>query len=176
VHETTTQPYPVSGKVYDIDGTAEGGVTVRLTNTRTKETLTATTNTSGEYVLDLSNLESGWNNNDVVFLQAWEKSSPFKTASYTFEVSGDNYNKDLYLQPIFNKRVKTEDLKEIQLREFSDVESSKRTVSPRADKLMLTYDSDSNLIRVVKYSDGVKSELELGYDSDGNLTSVEKVV
>lgn len=73
----TLTPYPISGIVYDIDGTtALSGVIVKLRNITTGEWLPqsawSTTNSLGEYSIDIANLTgSGYSNNDKLQVTAY---------------------------------------------------------------------------------------------------------
>jgi len=67
-------PYPISGYVYDIDGStaAEGAVVTALNGTTGEELATpyqSTTNASGEYSIDLANLTSGYSNGDKIVVK-----------------------------------------------------------------------------------------------------------
>jgi len=59
-------PYPISGIIYDSDNNVINGVTVSVINTSSNEELTTTTNSSGEYVIDLANLTSGYMDGDII--------------------------------------------------------------------------------------------------------------
>jgi len=62
-------PYPISGLVYDTDGTTLlQSVRVSLTNTTNTSSLDTTTNSSGEYLFDLANLSNGYSNGDIISL------------------------------------------------------------------------------------------------------------
>lgn len=62
-----TLPFPINGVVYDTDGTtAMASVKVTLRNERTNETISTTTNASGQYILDCANLASQYADGDVV--------------------------------------------------------------------------------------------------------------
>ena len=61
--------HQIIGIVYDADRNKLDGATVLLTHVSSKETLTATTNSSGEYMLNLKNL-STWSVGDEVTVKA----------------------------------------------------------------------------------------------------------
>ena len=62
--------FPITGYVYDIDRTAEDGVTVKVINVRTGESTSTTSNSLGEYSLNLANMTTQWLENDLLILQA----------------------------------------------------------------------------------------------------------
>lgn len=64
-------PYPLSGLVKDVDGsTVLENIIVTAYDFNTKEYISSVTNSSGEYMLDLANLTSGYSNGDVIYLTA----------------------------------------------------------------------------------------------------------
>ena len=64
-------PYPVDGRVYDMDGsTVITGATVIAFNVTTQEKTSITTDTSGDFIIDLANLASGYSNGDHIQLTA----------------------------------------------------------------------------------------------------------
>lgn len=83
--------YPISGVIKDIDNsTLLSGVTVTAYNDTTDEeiSITSTTNSVGEYSLDLANLVSGYSNGDYVVLKA---TSGDKIQQYGFTVTSTGY-------------------------------------------------------------------------------------
>ena len=80
----TTTPYPISGIVYDIDGSSVvEGATVTVYNETTGEELSesVTTNSNGEYTVDLANFPSGYSDGDVIVVKA-TKSGTDKIKEY----------------------------------------------------------------------------------------------
>lgn len=64
-------PYPIAGKVYDIDGTtALQGATVIALNVTTGERTSVLTAVDGSFVLDLANLASAYTNADKIQVTA----------------------------------------------------------------------------------------------------------
>lgn len=68
-------PFAVSGIVYDVDGsTALEGVKVGAYNQTNAEWLPSsaqsTTNSNGEYTIDLANFNSGWSSGDIIYVYA----------------------------------------------------------------------------------------------------------
>ena len=67
-------PYLIAGIIYHTGGTvAVSGTVVVGVNARTGELIRTTTNASGEYILDAANFTSGFNNSDVILVQAGEE-------------------------------------------------------------------------------------------------------
>uniref|UniRef100_A0A6H1ZRV1 Uncharacterized protein n=1 Tax=viral metagenome TaxID=1070528 RepID=A0A6H1ZRV1_9ZZZZ len=69
-------PYPISGYVYDIDGiTVLANIKVTAINTtqgnRLPNTAIATTNSLGEFIIDLANLPTDYANNDKIHIVAY---------------------------------------------------------------------------------------------------------
>lgn len=58
-------PYPIFGRVYR-DGVIQTGISITIRNDSKGEEETVTTNEYGEYVVDLGNLPSGWNEGDII--------------------------------------------------------------------------------------------------------------
>lgn len=78
----TGTPYPISGKIYDTDGsTALQGVLVGARNITANEYLPASaqavTNSSGEYTIDLANLTSGATKGDVIEVLVFKPSGRY---------------------------------------------------------------------------------------------------
>jgi hypothetical protein len=64
-----TDPYIISGTVY-YNGYPTSGITVTITDTRTSDTLTAITDGSGQYIENLINMPSSWQNGDSITVTA----------------------------------------------------------------------------------------------------------
>ncbi len=62
----TSIPYVLGVKVNKSDASARANVTVKITNIRTSETMTNTTNSSGETIFDLANFIQGYETGDVI--------------------------------------------------------------------------------------------------------------
>jgi len=91
----TETPYPISGVVYDTDNsTVVELATVLAYNQTNNESLSVTTNSSGEYSLDLANYDTDWTAGDVIFISAFIGQ---KSVDYRTTVSGTYEEKDLYL-------------------------------------------------------------------------------
>ena len=72
-------PYSFDVTLYKIDGsTVLGSNAVQLTNKRTNERLTGTTNANGQVTFGASNFTSGYNDGDVVELKAKEIATGYK--------------------------------------------------------------------------------------------------
>lgn len=67
----TTFPYLIFGVVYE-EGTTNGAASNNLTlrNETTNETISMVTNSLGQYIFDLANLTSGYNNDDFIKITA----------------------------------------------------------------------------------------------------------
>ena len=72
----TTTPYPVSGTISDTDNSAAvSGASVTVFNRTTPGTnnsnyMSATTNSSGQYIIDLADMPSGYSNGDKLIISA----------------------------------------------------------------------------------------------------------
>ena len=78
-------PYPVSGTVTKANGSVADGATVVLLNVELEETISTTTNSSGEYLLDLVNLTSDYAHSQYCYMIA-RYGSPTQYATATFIV------------------------------------------------------------------------------------------
>ena len=78
-------PYSVSGTITDSEGANPSGLRVTIRNDRTIETINITTSASGQYIGNLGNLTSGYENGDSITVIA---SQGIETGSETFTVSG----------------------------------------------------------------------------------------
>lgn len=88
-------PFPVSGKVYDTDGTtALANVKIICKNVTNNETLTALSVSTGDYIFDLSNFTSGYSIGDEISLFA---SYGNYYEEEIFTVSGGSKEQDLIL-------------------------------------------------------------------------------
>jgi hypothetical protein len=95
-------PYIIFGQATDSSGNNIANATITLKNLNSGETLTTTSNSSGQYVFDCANFESGWYDGDEIQLyttegtfeiyathnggQSWYQIENEK--SYTFDVNG----------------------------------------------------------------------------------------
>lgn len=59
-------PYQIDGTITDSNSNNPSGVTIVIRNDRTVETISTTTNSSGQYLQDLGNLSSGYNIGDQI--------------------------------------------------------------------------------------------------------------
>ena len=83
-------PYPVSGYIYESDGsTALENAVVTARNVRTGEflSLKSVSNSAGEYIIDLANFSSGYNNGDLVRIYAYEPSGYFYLGNTTINAT-----------------------------------------------------------------------------------------
>ena len=90
-------PYIFSGVVYDTDETVEADVSVTIENlTNSNETVSTTTNSSGEYTLNAVDFTTNYAHGDViyVFARKGKKSEWYKTSINTATGSEE---KNLYL-------------------------------------------------------------------------------
>lgn len=100
-------PYPISGKIYNKDNNLQSGVYVQAINTRTGEgTQSNTTTSNGEYTLDLANLNSGYSDNDIIFLKAYGISPEnYGSEFVTVDMSIGSSEQDLTVYPIVDRIV-----------------------------------------------------------------------
>ena len=91
-------PFPVIGKVYDLDGTTllTSGI-VYAWNKNNDERTSSSINASGEYSLDLANLTSGYDTGDVIYLYVMDSE---KNAVIRAELDSgdDSWTQDLYMK------------------------------------------------------------------------------
>lgn len=86
----------ISGKVYDIYGSPLGGATVMVTHASISPALSATTNSSGEYIINLSGLESQWSVGDSISINATKTKEGTITETNTIS-SGASQTQNLTL-------------------------------------------------------------------------------
>jgi len=98
-----SNPYPVSGTVYDVNGTtAKASVVLTAKNITTgewiKESRRATSSATGEYILDLADFPSGYTNGDVVQVIACDTTG-YKTldVQHTIDTVTGILEKDIIL-------------------------------------------------------------------------------
>lgn len=169
----TTVPFPLNGIVYDIDNTVEGGVTVKITNTRTGDTQDQTTNSSGEYAFDLANFTNEYETNDIILIQAWKDDTLFKLMSSSILVEGSSVTKNLTLRPVFNKIIKQSDLKEIQVNEYAEEFGAKNIIEIEAERIDITRNINNYATSIVEYINGVKKTTTITRDSNDYATKIE---
>jgi len=169
----TTSPFPLNGHVYDIDQTAESGVTVKIINTRTGEVQTQVTDSLGEYVFDLANFTSEYNTNDMILVQSWKDGTPFKLFSTSVLVEGSSATKDLYLRPVLNKFLKQIDLKDMQMNSYQPEFGTNKTFYPEAERIDFTLNSDGFATIITEYINGVKKTTTITRNSSNDVTKIE---
>ena len=84
----TENPYPVSGIIKDVDNSTvlKDVIVTAYNETKNEEiTVTSTTNSSGEYTLDLANFPTDYENGDTIILKA-TKSGTDKIKEYRFTI------------------------------------------------------------------------------------------
>lgn len=97
--------YELSGKVFNKDSIAVSSAIVNITNTRTNESVSVETNTSGEFTFDLSNLHSGWQNNDYVVLSSNADNPKSISKPYVIKLNSSiGYtNQNIYVSLVVDK-------------------------------------------------------------------------
>ena len=91
-------PYPISGIIYDTDGsTPINGATVRARNETTNEIISVNSNSSGEYVMDCANFASGYLETDKVTVYVIYSNLD---ASGTISIANNEHEKNLTLAVI----------------------------------------------------------------------------
>lgn len=94
----TSTPYPVTGIIYSLDGSiAEASATVTAINTSTGERTSETTNSDGQYILDLANFASGYSDGDSVVIRATNGTNSVTTMIGVDETIGKEEDLDLSL-------------------------------------------------------------------------------
>lgn len=125
-------PHPIRGIIYDENSLVKDGVMVTVTNFRTDEGTNVTTNTAGEYILDLANLPSGYEDKDILLLQAYINEPPEKydDATLTCDTSVDEQTQNLTLKLILPIH---------SIRKVTDMELKRTIFSPtsRAFRVLL---------------------------------------
>lgn len=94
-------PYPISGTVTSPDGTAVDGGTVKIVYNG--DPLTATTNSSGQYIKDLANLPEGNDYADTVrfLITAYDSTHKyFYTTTKTVDLTAGKLELDIVLEPV----------------------------------------------------------------------------
>jgi len=79
-------PYVLGVQVNQSGGSPRANVTVKITNKRTKETQTSTTNSSGQSAFDLANFEQGYIVGDAIDI---EKQVADTDMEYYVSANGD---------------------------------------------------------------------------------------
>ena len=120
--------HSLSGYIYDINSTPLNGATVKITNTRTGDILSTTTNSQGEYVFELAELTNGYTDSEKILIQSWKKGTIFKSESIMVTISGNSTEQDLTLKPSLERNLKVKDIKDIQNEEYSDLSNAKRSL------------------------------------------------
>ncbi|MBW6469623.1 MAG: carboxypeptidase-like regulatory domain-containing protein [Methanosarcinaceae archaeon] len=96
-------PYTISGTIYDVDGTfVLASATIRVTNKRLNETRSTSTDTNGEYVIDLANYK-GYRNGDPILIEAYilgDSVKKYKNATVTVNTTTGYSAQDLTVEPI----------------------------------------------------------------------------
>jgi len=85
-------PFIVSGTITLSDATNPSGIKVIARNDKTIETTSVVTNASGQYVVDLANLSSGWNTGDTISIIV---NYGLETGSESFIISGIEQTQDV---------------------------------------------------------------------------------
>ncbi len=97
---TISDPYVLSGHVYDINEVALESAKVTAVNLRTGESVEDTTNAQGEYIMDLANLKTAYADKDIIYMQAISVLGDIlKFAEHRFEVKITDgvHERELYL-------------------------------------------------------------------------------
>jgi hypothetical protein len=92
--------FPVSGKLYNLNGTSViAGTKVKVFNYTKGETYTSPdpTNVAGEFAIDLANMPTQWESSDVLYLYA--KGAGKHAVARAIIGSGDNsWEQDIYMK------------------------------------------------------------------------------
>ena len=66
---TPSTPHLIYGIIYSFSGTAGDTIPLLITNSRTGDTQTTTSNEFGQYVIDCGNFTNGYENNDTLSIE-----------------------------------------------------------------------------------------------------------
>ena len=94
-------PFPVTGYVYDIDGTTKlANATVTARNVTNGEwlpqTAQGTTASDGEYAIDLGNFKSGWSDDDKIQLYVYKGDNLVACYRWQIETGTEEKDQNLY--------------------------------------------------------------------------------
>jgi len=158
-------PYPISGIIYDSDSEVLNGVTVSVINTDSNEELTTTTNSSGEYILDLANLTSGYRNGDLISIYS-SYGRRYSEQFHTVVTSTGYGTKNLTLSTIISSSAIYCSVKDI--RDFTNVSSGEYSDAQLyLMTKMATNSIDDETGRTWKGIQTITNEV---YDGDGTDT------
>jgi len=94
----TTTPFPISGKVYDVDGSSVvGNIKVVAYDYTKDKSVETTTNSSGEYTLDLANIPGGYDLTDTIYLYAYTNGK-HGVVRAILSSSDTSWEQDIYLK------------------------------------------------------------------------------
>lgn len=117
----TSLPFPITGTITDSGGSVAGSVTVYARNETNNESISVTTNSSGEYTLDLANFSSGYLTSDYVTIYCSFQS---EYAESTILISDGTHTVNLTLASITNPGTINYCSVSMVWRELDDVTSS----------------------------------------------------
>ena len=78
----------ISGTIYDIFGIALAGSTVQITHSTITPVLSATTDSSGKYIINLAGLSSQWSSGNSISVKASKTAEGRKTITTTIQGQG----------------------------------------------------------------------------------------
>lgn len=82
----TGTPFPVSGTITDMNASSLEGATVYVYDLNNQEGRQATTNSSGQYSVDLANMVNDYEDGDRIIIEAF-KTNPYRYARHEFILS-----------------------------------------------------------------------------------------
>lgn len=147
-------PYSLTGKIYDQEtGLVVNGVYVTVEDFTLggSNNLTTTTNSVGEYVLELANLTDSCVDGDVLFVRA-EKDGRCEEYKTTVNLSVGAENKDLYIRP--GNILKTDEhciLSRIVINNTTSATKYADLYDRSHDRVIFRIDVPANDVRIVKF-------------------------
>ena len=147
-------PYIIYGNVDDSAGSNVTSTKVTLRNDTNGETITTTTDSSGNYAFDIANLTSGYDNNDRVTVVC---ASGLESASSSILISSNTHQLDLDLV----EEAESADLTYCQVQDVLDELGEKTT-------------SDISYSRLRKIIPRAEAEIDERSDTTFKTTTISK--
>lgn len=134
-------PHPITGIVYDVDGTTTNNAVMIIYNLNNGDTIQTKTDSSGVYLIDLANARKEWVEGQKILIRAYYPGNFYRGSETEALIIGDEQTINLFLQVSYPTQLKDIAIPQINRIEHNPVMNAKRVMEPS----MISAKNSSNI-------------------------------